>query len=65
LKGFDYGGERLANLSGKGESYTGIREYGIEGQRRRTEDCINDMVRVFECSGKVVNKRNIEILELS
>jgi hypothetical protein len=65
LKGFDYGGEGLANLSRKGESYTGIREYGIGGRGERTEDCVNDMVCVFECSGKVVGERDIEILELS
>jgi hypothetical protein len=65
LKGFNYSREGLANLSGKGESYTGIRESGIRGRGGRTEDCINDMVCVFECSGKVVNERDIEILELS
>jgi len=65
LKGFNYSGEGLANFSGKGESYTGIRESGVRGRGEPTEDCINDMVCVFECSEKVVNKRNIEILELS
>ena len=65
MKGFDYGGEGLANLSRKGESYTGIREYGIGGRGERTEDCINDMVCVFECGWKVVDEGDIEILELS